>query len=344
MPAASRTLSAALISVEKPMQSGDFIALDALADRGPREGYAVRPILLRVLTDLYVYRLNHTAAEERQYSELALRLLEVVDVPTRVAVARRLARHLSPPLRVLQWLARDSTEVASEVSSHPLLRHATLAEAPTPTASAPECEQAVDKPSRAIDFATAAELNELFFAASAEERGLILRNLHVVAPIAPEDVRVAREPSVGHRLEAAALSRNRRVFVQQLAHALHIGREQASRIAADNLGEPVVIAAKALFMPRDVLCRVLMFVNPAVGHSVERVHALAALFNEMDVAAAADMVAIWQALQQSRLQHAKHQPLVADDALACPGRRGSETRYPRSKGYRIWERLPYTSR
>ena len=34
-------------------------------------------------------------------------------------------------------------------------------------------------------------------------------------------------------------------------------------------------------MPRDVLYRILMFVNPAVGHSVERVHALAALYDEM---------------------------------------------------------------
>ena len=66
----------------------------------------------------------------------------------------------------------------------------------------------------------------------------------------------------------------------------------------DDLGEPVVVVAKALSMPREVLYRVLMFVNPTVGHSVERVHALAALNDEMTQAAAEGMVAIWQALQQ----------------------------------------------
>ncbi len=50
---------------------------------------------------------------------------------------------------------------------------------------------------------------------------------------------------------------------------------QARRIAADDLGEPIVTAAKALDMPRDVVYRILLFVNTTVGHSVERVHALA---------------------------------------------------------------------
>ena len=53
-------------------------------------------------------------------------------------------------------------------------------------------------------------------------------------------------------------------------------------------------------MPRDVLYRILMFVNPSVGHSVERVHALAVLYDEILVPAAEEMVAIWQALNTMR--------------------------------------------
>ena len=64
-----------------------------------RGGVDMRPTLLRVLTDLYVQKLAHSAEEDRHYTELALRLLDAVDLPTRVAVARRLARHLSPPAR-----------------------------------------------------------------------------------------------------------------------------------------------------------------------------------------------------------------------------------------------------
>ena len=56
-----------------------------------------------------------------------------------------------------------------------------------------------------------------------------------------------------------------------------------------------------------------MFVNPAVGHSVERVHALAALYDEMTQPAAEGMVAIWQALQQNERARATHRPLAWDD-------------------------------
>ena len=96
--------------------------LDGLTELGIRTGADMRPTLLRVLTDLYVHRLSHTPDEERHYTELAMRLLEAVDVSTRVAVARRFAGYMSPPLRVLQWLTRDLPEVRAQLRSHPLLQ------------------------------------------------------------------------------------------------------------------------------------------------------------------------------------------------------------------------------
>ncbi len=104
------------------MEPQNFLGLGGLADLGARSGMDMRPTLLRVLTDLYVHRLSHTPDEERHYTELALRMLEVVDVPTRIAAAKRFARYPSPPLRVLQWLARDLPDVAAELRSHPLLQ------------------------------------------------------------------------------------------------------------------------------------------------------------------------------------------------------------------------------
>src|SRR5271168_791143 len=98
--------------------------LDNLTGLGLRGGVDMRPTLLRVLTDLYVQKLTHTPDEELHYTELALRLLDAVDVPTRAAVAGRLARHLSPPLRVIQRLAADLPEVAAPVRSHELLKAA----------------------------------------------------------------------------------------------------------------------------------------------------------------------------------------------------------------------------
>jgi hypothetical protein len=305
------------------MEAQNLFGLEGLTEFGLRSDVDVRPTLLRVLTDLYVHRLSHTPDEERHYTELALRLLEAVDVPTRVAVVRRLASYRSAPLRVLQWLTGDVPEVATQLRLHSLAQPSAVvtAAAPNPAViprvendTSPEGERFADSP-HVIDSATAGELNELFFAADAEERRLILLNLNVVAPIPAGCVGVSQDSSVGRRLEAAALAHNNTEFAQQLAGSLRIPRGQARRMARDDLGEPVVVAGKALGIARDALHRVLLFVNPAVGHSVVRVHALAALYDEMTPQAAEGMVAIWQALQPDERAGAKHQPLTWDEEM-----------------------------
>ena len=304
------------------MQAQSLFGLEGLTDFGLRSGVDVRPTLLRVLTDLYVHRLAHTPDEERHYTELALRLLEAVDVPTRIAVAKRLAGYRSAPLRVLQWLSENVAEVADQLPhSLPQPSAGVDTAAPNPAAMPAgeddawrESERLTDAP-HVVDRTTAGVLNELFFSANAQERRLILLNLDVVAPVPGGRVGVSLDPSVGRRLEAAAIAGNNEEFAQHLARALRIPREQARRMARDGLGEPVAVAAKALGLARDVLHRILLFVNPAVGHSVERVHALAALYDAMTPQAAAAMVEIWQALPQNERAGAKHQPLTWDEVM-----------------------------
>ena len=104
------------------MEIASLAGLDRLADLGLRSGADMRPTLLRILTDLYVQKFRHTPEEERHYTELALRLLDAVEVGTRAAVAGKLAHHLSPPLPVLQHLSRDVAEVAEPLRAHPLLQ------------------------------------------------------------------------------------------------------------------------------------------------------------------------------------------------------------------------------
>ena len=77
-----------------------------------RRGVDIRPTLLRVLTDQYLHRRIHTPDEERQYTELTLRLLDETDVPARAAVATRLATHANAPRAVILRLARDVLTVA----------------------------------------------------------------------------------------------------------------------------------------------------------------------------------------------------------------------------------------
>ncbi len=299
------------------MAAQNLFGLEGLTDFGLRNSVDVRPTLLRVLTDLYVHRLAHTADEERHYTELALRLLEAVDVPTRIAVAKRLAGYRTAPARVLQWL----TENVAKLGAHSLLTGGVDPALPHPAAmpavedtTLRQGERFTDPP-HVVDRTTASVLNELFFTANAQERRLILLNFDVVAPVPAGRVGVSFDPSVGRRFEAAALAGNNEEFAQLLARALRISREQARRMARDELGEPVAVAGKALGLARDVLHRILLFVNPAVGHSVERVHALAALYDAMTAQAAQGMVEIWQALPQNERAGAKHQPLTWDEVM-----------------------------
>lgn len=376
------------------MDNGNHSGLHNLTQLSQRGGVDMRPTLLRVLTDLYVQKFTHTPEEERHYTELALRLLDSVDAATRTAVAGRLARHLAPPILVIQRLARDLPGVAAPLREHPLLLRAEAeAEAKTARTTAPNtADKATDRPgtliaaspkpvapagsevpqravaeagdvlpTRAaesvaaqrpqdrdapplqqpiaaadlnapIGTALASELNEMFFAANAEERRLILLNLHIAAPLPSGDAfarPIERDPGVAQRLEQAALARNRDEFANELARALAIPLAQAQRIAGDDLGEPIVAAAKALAMPRDMLYRVLLFVNTAVGHSVERVHALAALYDDLTEETAAHMAAIWQAMQKSERQEerkpARYQPLLWNDEARAGARSASVT-------------------
>ena len=311
------------------MKTPTLSSLNGLADIGLRSGVDMRPTLIRVLTDLYVQKLTHTADEERHYTELALRLLDGVDVATRATVAARLSKHLSPPPRVIQYLVNDLPEVAAPLRGHVLLRAPTrrtahrlwrsvrlvedTAAAESPLEEAPIEHEPVTDLRGTMDSTIAAELDDIFFTADEHARRLILLNLHVAAPLSPGQVVVLRDPGIGQRLEAAALGNHRDDLVKQLAEALRIPREQARRIVRDDHGEPIVVAVKALGISRDVVYRLLMFVNPAVGHSVERVHALATLYDEMTAQAAEGMVAIWQALRSEARSVAKHQPLFWND-------------------------------
>jgi hypothetical protein len=300
------------------MEQPSLRSLEGLTNinAGSRSGADMRSSLLRVLTDLYVQKLTHTSDEERHYTELALRLIGSVDAPTRAAVAAQLTKHLSPPREVIQRLASDVPETSSVPSpqQRPEARgRKGSAVPPVLTAMSHEATSPAGAIAAPIGTDVAGELNEIFFGSNASERRLILLNIDVVAPLSEGRACVARDPSVAQRLEVAALSRRREDFVRELVQSLFISREQAGCIADDALGETIVIAAKALSIPRDRLYRILLFINTTIGHSVERMHALALLYDEITVHAAQDMVAIWQALNAGRPRVGAHRPLLADD-------------------------------
>src|SRR5712671_5678996 len=80
-----------------------------------QQGIDIRPTLLRVITDQYLQTSVHTTDEERQFTELAMRLLDETEIATRAAVAKRLAPHVYAPRPIILQLARDVLEVAEPV-------------------------------------------------------------------------------------------------------------------------------------------------------------------------------------------------------------------------------------
>ncbi len=273
-------------------------SLDGLVDLACRDGVDIRPTLLRVLTDLYVQKPAHTAQEQTQYVELALGLINAVDAPTRAAVAASLSAYPAAPAAILDRLAERA-----------------------PTTREPAAAATEPRP------ASRAELVELFFTASANDRCMILANLAAGAAATPRRPAPASSEVI-RRLEAAALRRNTGEFSRILERVLCIPRALADRIVRDYSGEPVVVAAKVLGMKAAVLHRILLFLNPAVGQSVERVFELARLYDELSPAAADHMVAIWR--QSGGRPRAAHAPLLWDDerrdarSLSTPARHKAE--------------------
>ncbi len=102
-----------------------------------------------------------------------------------------------------------------------------------------------DTRAKTADDSAALELCELFFAASGMERRLILLGLDYADwPSGEPPVPLQRGDI--WRMETAALRHNTATVMRELERALGISYQQSRRIVDDELGEPIVVAAKAM--------------------------------------------------------------------------------------------------
>jgi len=324
--------------------SAMFPKLEGLDSLARRDGVDIRPTLVRVLTDLYVQKPAHSAEEERHYTELVLRLIDSVDLATRVTIAKKLGAYAGAPPAVARRLARDVIEVAEQVLRHSRVltaadldsivrdfgasHAAIIAERrePTPAVAAPAARQhapldpTAQNPRQESDIGLA----DLFFSAEPAERRMLLMSLGSVESEKPQAV----QPIETNRaLETAALGRDRAGFAKLLESALGLSRDQAERINADPSGEPLLIAAKALAMPSVMLQRILMFIDPAISESVQRVFDLAGLYERISADAAHKIIASLRGHEPVRARRPAHRPMYYDDEVTR-ARRGSTTRRP----------------
>jgi len=299
--------------------------IDGLVDLACRDGVDVRPTLLRVLTDLYVQKPVHSAEETTQYVELATGLIDTVDDATRAAVAASLSHYPAAPAAVLAKLGR--AEPAAAVA-RPALPETAFAPEQAPLMPSVDFIPAVQMPAP-VSIETDS-LTEIFFGAEPGERRLILANLDMIAD--PAALVVPAAADIVTRLEEAALKREPAAFARQLEIALGVDRELAHRMTEDASGEPIVIAARALGIKAAVLQRILLFLNPAIGQSVERVFDLAVLFDEISLSAACHMVSLWRqdapAAPLRSTQKPRHEAVYQDDARTVRRPAAREARRP----------------
>ena len=287
--------------------SSPLSKLDSLAGLVRNDGADTKPALLRVLTDFYIQKQVHSPEEDRHFTELALRLIAEVDHATRRDIARRLADHRGVPHAVL--LRLNAELVGSNARDTNASPPSAAEQSPAPAQpSRPEVSPEVR--------AAAAGFSEQFFAADAPRRRALLRELDSGAAVAPLGIPDENARRACQNLEAAALRSRPYEFVREMERALSVSRPYAQAIVNDLSGEPMLVVAKALSMPVDVVQRILLLVNPAVGNSVRRVFELSELYQEMSPRAALRLISLWRNSEETASPNAE--ALRAADAMRRP--------------------------
>jgi len=291
-----------------------FPGFDGLMTLSRREGVDIRPTLLRVLTDLYVQARAHSEEEARQFVELTSRLIDQVDDATRAAVRARLAVYPATPVEILNKLGLKASPpglhvpVAAEIPAPPP-DAVPPAKAPNKALSEVQLRMASNLSMQPQD---AAEISDMFFGASASERALILHNLLETPLRASPRIPSARATRAIETLEMAAFAADIENFTLELGEALILPSRVAARVVGDPGGEPLACAVRALDMPSAVFQRVLMFLNPEFGSSVNNVYRLSRLYDRLSERSALIMLAAWRGSTMA-VTRAKYRPSLVDD-------------------------------
>jgi hypothetical protein len=158
----------------------------------------------------------------------------------------------------------------------------------------------------------AAEISAMFFSGTAGERALILHNL-AEAPLKPAArITAARASRAIETLEMAAFAADIENFTLELGEALILPARIAAQVVNDPSGEPLACAMKALDMSGAVFQRVLMFLNPEFGASVNNVYRLSRLYDHLSERSALIMLAAWRGATVA-VTRAKYKPALYDD-------------------------------
>jgi Uncharacterised protein conserved in bacteria (DUF2336) len=296
-----------------------FPGFDGLMTLSRREGVDIRPTLLRVLTDLYVQASTHTEEEARQFVELTSRLIDQVDDATRAAVRARLAVYPGTPIQILRQLGLKPPHPDQRVPLAQEIAAELIPASPTPAihSAAPRINAPRDVRLRmasnlSMQPADAAEISGMFFGAGPSERVLILHNLSDTPLKASPRVPAQRAARAIETLEMAAFAADVENFTLELGESLILPWKVSTQVVNDAGGEPLACAAKALGMPSPVFQRVLLFLKPEFGTSVNIVYRLSRLYDNLSERSALIMLAAWRGSTVA-IARARYRPSLYDD-------------------------------
>jgi hypothetical protein len=289
--------------------SPPFPGFDGLFSLSRREGVDIRPTLLRVLTDLYVQAARHSPDEQRQFVELTSRLIDQVDDATRAAVRARLAIYPDAPPEILGRLGVRPAQADAPMPTAKEIPAPPLAEPPPKPLTEAQARMASHLSLQPTD---AAEICALFERAGASERAAILHNLAESPLKASARIPLSRAERSIAALEMAAFVTDVQNFTREISETLILPWRVAVQVVNDPGGEPLACAMRALGMPSAAFQRVLLFLKPEIGSSVQHVYRLARLYERLSERAALVMLAAWRG---STMQAARtrYRPSLYDD-------------------------------
>jgi hypothetical protein len=181
----------------------------------------------------------------------------------------------------------------------------------------------------------AAEITDLFFGASSSERALILQNLLETPLKASARIPASRAARAIETLEMAAFAADVENFTLELGEALILPWRLAAQVVNDAGGESLACAARALDMPSPVFQRVLLFLNPEIGSSVNHVYRLSRLYDGLHERSALIMLAAWRGATMA-VARAKYRPGLYDDernrVRSAPAQTRPATQWPGAGG------------
>ncbi len=138
-----------------------------------------------------------------------------------------------------------------------------------------------------------ASLAKRYFDSNEDERRRILVELGSHGPLESNERLQRADPVSIERLEQAALRHRPQEFALLLEQMLGFASALAARIITDPAGDPIAVVCRALDLPFETASRILLFLNPDIGRSVQRVFALADFYETIGKAAAQRLVAAW---------------------------------------------------